>query len=152
MKPRSVWPHHLRLLAAEPALNERFELGFQSGHLRFANFKAHSFRLEFHCVSVSVNHELRTPRIFEQLLSTVVQSIFPEESDVKHESGQATIVAVLILPLVLFTLGALLLIAYALSIEAKATIACRTQVARSQAEVARAAQRLMSLNARAIRL
>lgn len=70
----------------------------------------------------------------------------------KHESGQASIVAILTLPLVLFTVGALLLIAYALSIEAKATLACRTEVAKSQAEVARAAQKLMSLNTEAISL
>jgi hypothetical protein len=64
----------------------------------------------------------------------------------KLESGQASIVAILVLPLVLFILGGLALLAYALSVEAKATLACRTQVAQSQMEVAKAASRLMQLN------
>ena len=72
----------------------------------------------------------------------------------KHntESGQATIAAVLLLPLVLFIIGGILLVGYALSIEAKATFACRTQVAKSQGEAAKAARELMSLNKQALSL
>lgn len=68
------------------------------------------------------------------------------------ESGQATIAAILLLPLVLFIVSGVLLIGYALSIEAKASFACRTRVAKSQAEAANAAHKLMSLNHQAMSL
>ncbi len=68
------------------------------------------------------------------------------------ESGQATIAAIMLLPLILFVVFGVLLIGYALSVEAKASFACRTRVAQSQAEAAKAAHKLMGFNKQAMGL
>lgn len=69
-----------------------------------------------------------------------------------NESGQTTIFALLMIPLLMILLTGILIICYALSIEARASLACRTRISKSQTEVAQAASELMKLNPKAIRL
>ncbi len=66
-----------------------------------------------------------------------------------NQRGQITISALILLPVLVVVVGGILLIALALSIEAKATTACRLRMAKSQEDAGRALSEITKLNARA---
>jgi hypothetical protein len=67
----------------------------------------------------------------------------------KNERGQASIAAVILLPLVLLVVGGVLLIGLAIAVEAKATTACRIRMANGQSKAGNALRELTKLNGKA---
>lgn len=62
------------------------------------------------------------------------------------ESGQATVAAMILLPLILVVAGGLAVILYAMKLEANVTAACRMALNKSQTEAAAALHELRALN------